>query len=60
MGFRQSVSGFLSGIGQKVKHGVELLGKAKGLYETGKAIYGGVSAILPYVEQAASIIPYVI
>ena len=60
MGFRQSVSGFLEGIGQKVKQGVEMFGKVKGLYETGKAIYGGVQALLPYAEQAAAIIPYVI
>ena len=31
---------FLESLGQKVKQGVDMFGKAKGLYETGKALFG--------------------
>ena len=45
---------FLEGLGQKVKFGADLYGKAKGLWETGKAIYNGVQTVLPYVSEMAA------
>ncbi len=47
-------NGFFATIGQKVKHGVELFGKAKAIYDTGKLIYSGISAALQYVQTAAA------
>ena len=51
----------LEGLGQKMRHGfekgLEMFGKAKGLWETGKAIYNGAQAIMPYVKDAAAFIP---
>jgi len=51
---------FLEALGQKVKHGVEMFGKAKGLYETGKALFSAYEAAAPILSQAASFIPYVL
>ena len=52
MGFIQDFrrQGSLEGLGQKVKKGVEMFGKAKGLFEAGKAIYNGAQAVMPYIE----------
>ena len=36
---------FLESLGQKVKHGVEMFGKAKGLYDTGKALFSAYEAM---------------
>jgi len=59
MGFIQDLrrQGTLEGLGQKVKKGIEVFGKAKGLYETGKAIYNG---IMPFINEAASFAPYLV
>jgi hypothetical protein len=56
MGFIQDLrhQGTLEGLGQKVKNGVAMFGKAKGLWETGKAIYNGVQTVLPYVSEMAA------
>ena len=51
---------FLDALGQKVKHGVEMFGKVKGLYETGKALYSAYETLAPALGQAASFIPYVL
>jgi hypothetical protein len=40
---------FLESLGQKVKHGVEMVGKAKGLYDTGKTLISAYAAFAPYV-----------
>ena len=51
MGYVQNLRpSFLEGLGQKVKKGVEYFGKAKGLFEAGKAIYNGAQAVMPYIE----------
>ena len=40
MGYEEHLRpSFLEALGQKVKHGVEMFGKAKGLYDTGKALF---------------------
>ena len=51
---------FLEALGQKVKHGVEMFGKAKGLYDTGKALFSAYETVAPLINQAASFIPYVL
>jgi hypothetical protein len=52
MGFMQDLrrQGSLEGLGQKVEKSVEMFGKAKGLFEAGKAIYNGAQAVMPYIE----------
>ena len=65
MGFLQNlVPQWMSGLGEKVKNaaksGVEWFGKAKGLFEMGKTIYNGARAIMPYIEEAATAIPYLL
>ena len=65
MGFLQNLRpSFLEGLGQKMRHGfekgLEIFGKAKGLWETGKAIYNGAQAIMPYFNDAAASIPYLL
>ena len=48
MGYIQNLRpSFLEGLGQKVRKGAEIFGKAKGLWETGKMIYNGVKTIMP-------------
>ena len=51
---------FMESLGQKVKHGVEMFGKAKYLYETGKALYQAYETVAPFVAEAAAFIPYVL
>ncbi len=51
---------FLEALGQKVRHGVEMFGKAKGLYETGKALISAYETAAPILSQAASFIPFVL
>jgi len=40
---------FWHNMGQKLKTGAEIAGAVKGIWNTGKAIYGGVRAIAPLV-----------
>ena len=48
MGYPQYIRpSFLEALGQKVKHGVEMFGKAKGLYVTGKALFTAFEAASP-------------
>ena len=49
---------FLESLGQKVKQGVDMFGKAKGLYETGKALYCAYETVAPMISQAAAIVPF--
>ena len=51
---------FLESLGQKVKQGVDMFGKAKGLYETGKALFSAYETVAPMIGQAAAFIPYVL
>ena len=51
---------FLESLGQKVKNGVQMFGKAKGLYETCKALISAYETAAPILSQAASFIPYVL
>ena len=51
---------FLESLGQTVKNGVHMFGKAKGLYDTGKALVSAYQTIAPILSQAASFIPYVL
>ena len=61
MGYEQHLRpSFLEALGQKVKHGVEMFGKAKGLYDTGKALFSEYETVAPLINQAASFIPYVL
>jgi hypothetical protein len=61
MGYSQYLRpGFLESLGQKVKNGVAMFGKAKGLYETGKALVSAYETLAPVLSQAASFIPYVL
>ena len=61
MGYEQHLRpSFLEALGQKVKHGVEMFGKAKGLYDTGKALFSAYETVAPLINQAASFIPYVL
>ena len=50
----------LESLGQKVKNGVHMFGKAKSLYDTGKALVGAYHTMAPMLSQAASFIPYVL
>ena len=51
---------FLESSGQKVKQGVDMFGKAKGLYETGKAIFSAHEAVAPMINQAAAFVPFIL
>jgi hypothetical protein len=42
---------------QGFEKGLEIFGKAKGLWETGKTIYNGAQAIMPYINDAAAFVP---
>ena len=50
----------LESLGQKVKQGVDMFGKAQGLYETGKALFCAYETVAPMISQAAAFIPYVL
>jgi len=39
----------LQSIGNKVKNVAEFIGSAKGIWDTGRAIYGAVQAAAPYI-----------
>ena len=55
MGFkRTSKISTYDSIGQKVQSGIQLFGKAKAAYETGKALYTGFQTIYPYLGTAAA------
>ena len=40
------------GFGQKVKRVAEVVGAIKGMYDTGKTIYGAAQAAAPYLQMA--------
>ena len=51
---RQTKISTLDSIGQKVQSGLQLFGKAKAAYETGKALYTGFQTAYPYLGTAAA------
>jgi len=44
----------LQNFGDKVRQGTEIAAGLKGLWETGKMIYGGIQTVAPYVAAAAA------
>ena len=44
----------IQNFGDKVRQGTEIAAGLKGLWETGKMIYGGIQTIAPYVAAAAA------
>ena len=46
--------GFWENVNNKVHTGVKTLAAMKGIWDTGKAIYGGLQAAAPYMEGLAS------
>jgi hypothetical protein len=44
------------GFGQKVKNIVSAVGTIKGMYDTGKAIYGGMQIAAPYVRMGMAML----
>ncbi len=51
---------FGESLGRKVKQGVDMFGKAKGIYETGKALFSAYESVAPMISQAAAFVPYVL
>ena len=51
---------FLESLGQKVKQGVDMFGKAKGVYATGKALFSAYETVAPMINQAAAFVPYIL
>jgi hypothetical protein len=48
---------FIESFGQKVKDAAMLASSLKSAFETGKMVYSGVQAALPYLETMAMLIP---
>ena len=44
------------GFGQKVKNIASVVGTIKGMYDTGKAIYGGMQIAAPYVGMGMAML----
>ena len=44
------------GFGQKVKRATEIAGTLKGLYDTGKVIWGAAQAAAPYVRAGLALL----
>ena len=47
-------SGWIQNLGDKARQGVEIAGAIKGIWDTGKMIYGGIQAVPPYLAVAAA------
>jgi hypothetical protein len=47
---------FWHNVGQKLKTGAEIAGAVKGIWNTGKAIYGGVRTIAPLARAALAVL----
>jgi hypothetical protein len=45
---------WVNNFGEKVRQGAEIVGGIKGLWDTGKMIYGGIQTVAPYVAAAAA------
>ena len=48
--FKNQNTSFLSSFGEKVKHVAAAAATAKGIYDTGKAIYQIVQTAIPMIE----------
>ena len=44
------------GFGQKVKSVVSAVGTIKGMYDTGRAIYGGMQVAAPYIAAGMALL----
>jgi hypothetical protein len=51
---RKAEKPFIQNFGDKVRQGVEIAQGLKGLWDTGRAIYGGIQTIAPYIATAAA------
>ncbi len=61
MGYKRHLRpSFLESLGHKVKHGLVMFGQAKGLYDTGKAVFSAYKAMSPMISQAVAYAPYVL
>jgi len=47
---------WIQNFGDKVRQGAEIAGTLKGIWDTGKMIYGGIQTVAPYVAAAAAAI----
>ena len=47
---------WIQNFGDKVRQGAEIAGKIKGIWDTGKMIYGGIQTVAPYIAAAAAAI----
>ena len=45
---------FFNNIGQKMRQAGEIFGTAKGVYDTGLALYNNARAVAPYVNRAGA------
>ena len=46
----------VGGFGQKVQNIASAVGTIKGMYDTGKAIYGGVQVAEPYIRMGLAML----
>ena len=51
---RKAEKPFTQKFGDEVRQGVEIAQGLKGLWDTGRAIYGGIQTIAPYIATAAA------
>ena len=49
-------SGWIQNLGDEARQGAEIAGAIKGIWDTGKMIYGGIQAVAPYLAVAAAAI----
>ena len=49
MAHQQQQSSFMHNLGQKVNRGLEMAATAKSIWDTGKLVYSGISAVAPYM-----------
>ena len=47
---------WIQNFGDKVRQGAEIVGGIKGIWDTGKMIYGGIQTVAPYIAAAAAAI----
>ena len=51
---------FLSGLGDKIKTGADIIGKMKTAYDVGRSIYNAGEMVSPYISAAAAILQKII
>ena len=54
MAFHNKHKSIIQNFGDKVRQGTEIAAGLKGLWDTGKMIYGGIQTVAPYVAAAAT------